>query len=520
MIRSTILPLTVGAALVPTIAAQTPTAIQAGNIVVVQKGSAGGGWDAVGNVSPSFVIEHAPFTGAIVQTIAMPNSNTTYGNPAPTGANRNFSQKTRSSTTGYLTVSADGRYLILCGYDDDLNGGDPQDFSTPSIASTADRVIGRIDIITGEIDTSTAFPELSGSVMRSACSDDGSRYWAVGNFDANGTLRYADHGATTSTSPSGINENLRCIDMNDLGDAVGQTLMITSQSGSSGKLYGASPAGLSVLGPTTYSILTGIDASVSLGAADPYDFWVANPSTVYLAVNDPNNSDGGVQKWTFNGTSWDFQYSLSGPGLTNTRMGARGVTGIVRNGTPEIWFTGEETTFVTHLAFVADMGAGSNSAIILATEPSGTDYAGVRIVPTQAIRNDLNLDGTPSGNVTGGCGASELQVTGPGLTGSEMNYRVTNTAGFPAINFGFTSFPGGIPFTPVSANPCDCTFLYGLDALIFGATATVPIPDSPAFIGAVIYAQGMDIFTPNQLCIDPIFQFPMELTDGYQFEVR
>ena len=53
-------------------------------------------------------------------------------------------------------------------------------------------------------------------------------------------------------------------------------------------------------------------ASVNLS---PENFFFANSTTLYVADGgDPKDGglgDGGLQKWTFNGTQWVFDYTLS-----------------------------------------------------------------------------------------------------------------------------------------------------------------------------------------------------------------
>src|SRR5438046_7746397 len=65
-----------------------------------------------GSAAAVVIEERNPTTGAIVQTIAMPT--------AVSGSNRRVTASGSATTEGYLSVSADGQYLIVTGYDADV----------------------------------------------------------------------------------------------------------------------------------------------------------------------------------------------------------------------------------------------------------------------------------------------------------------------------------------------------------------------------------------------------------------
>src|SRR5439155_21681203 len=105
-------------------------AVTAGDLVVyrVADGSA-----ALGSAATAvFVDEYTP-SGTLVQSIAMPT--------AVTGSNKRLTASGSATNEGFLTLSSDGKYLALTGYDAALG--------TAGVATTTSaavqRVIGRVD---------------------------------------------------------------------------------------------------------------------------------------------------------------------------------------------------------------------------------------------------------------------------------------------------------------------------------------------------------------------------------------
>src|SRR5262249_60548949 len=94
-----------------------------------------------------------------------------------TGATTLFTDSGSATSDGFLNLSTNGQYLLLAGYRAAI--GTANVVSTTSAASP--RVIGRITVATGAVDTSTALTDAySGNNIRSATSDDGTRFWTGG----------------------------------------------------------------------------------------------------------------------------------------------------------------------------------------------------------------------------------------------------------------------------------------------------------------------------------------------------
>src|SRR5262249_41627979 len=146
-----------------------------------------------------FLDEYTP-TGILVQSIALPTT--------AFGVNHRLTASGTATSEGLLTLSADGQYLMLTGYDADLG--------TAGIAGTSSatvqRVVGRVDA-SGPIDTSTALTDAAtGNNIRSVASTDGVDIWVTG---AGGGIRFTTLGASTSTQFSTTVTNLRQVDIFD-----------------------------------------------------------------------------------------------------------------------------------------------------------------------------------------------------------------------------------------------------------------------------------------------------------------
>jgi len=142
-----------------------------GNLVVYRVGD---GSAVLTNAATAVFLDEYTPAGALVQSVAMPT--------AVNGSHRILTGSGTATSEGLLTLSSDGQYLVLAGYDATLG--------TISVANTAsaavNRVIGRVDGAAA-IDTTTALTDAySGTAgtagnPRGAVSTDGMNFWTSGN---------------------------------------------------------------------------------------------------------------------------------------------------------------------------------------------------------------------------------------------------------------------------------------------------------------------------------------------------
>jgi hypothetical protein len=307
--------------------------------------------------NPVFIDEFSP-TGTLVRSIPLPSS----------GAGHKAIASGTATSEGLITLSTNGKYLLATGYDIALPN------TTSLTASTAARVVARVDA-SGNIDTTTALTDFAvGNNPRGVASVDGTSFWVTG---AAGGERFATLGATTSTQLSTTVVNLR-----QTGIFGGQ-LFVTTSSGSAVRL-GTVGSGLPTTAGQTITNLPAFETSGS-----PYAFFFADLDgtpgldTVYV-VDDTASAPGGLSKYSLVAGSW------IGNGTVGTPADSyRGVTGVVSGSTVTLFTTrkgGSGATGGGEFAMIVD-SSGYNQAIagtpsLLAMAATNTAFRGVALAPT------------------------------------------------------------------------------------------------------------------------------------------
>ena len=138
-----------------------------GDLVVYR---AGDGAAALGSAATAVFLDEYDISGALVQSVPMPT--------AVSGSNKRLTCSGSSTSEGLMTLSADGQFLMVTGYDADVG--------TAAVAGTTaaatNRVVGRVNAA-ANIDTTTALTDaFSGGTanIRGACSTNGTDIWAAG----------------------------------------------------------------------------------------------------------------------------------------------------------------------------------------------------------------------------------------------------------------------------------------------------------------------------------------------------
>ncbi len=455
-------PLSVLSLLTAAALSQAPLTI--GNIFVVRVGD---GLAPLTNGAVATFVEEYTSTGTFVQSIPMPT--------AVVGANQPLTNAGTSTSEGFLNLSANGQYLTLAGYS--ALPGTLAIVATPSL--TTPRVIGRISL-TAAIDTSTTITDgYSAGNIRSVVSGDGTNFWTSGNASANAGVRFATLGGSTTVGiNAGAPSNTRVA-----GIYNGQLYTTSSSTG----YYSVCSVGVGVptVGPATISVLTGLPVTVGPSA---YDFWFADPQTLYIADDRVVASNGGIHKYALVAGTWTLQYIMQAPGTA----GCRGLSGWKQNGVTTLW-----ATTGSQLVSVIDVGVGS-VVTSLAAAPTNTAFRGVRYLGKATTLQRLPAT----------CGAADIIATGNGEIGTDLITTVLNPLGFAFVGYGLTSFGPGLPF-------CNCTVLHDFSFLAGGPQSTLSLPFTPSLIGLQLRIQGLDFLAPGG-CPDPLFT----LTDGYEVTIQ
>lgn len=455
------------ALLAPLAFAQGPLTI--GNLVAVRIGDATASGTSA--ACPMFLDEYTT-AGTLVQSIPLPTT--------PSGLNWACTNTGTGTSAGQLNVSSNGLYLTVAGYDAPV--GTATVATTP--VATVRRVIARVDI-NGTVDTSTGLTDAYDvGNIRGVVSDDGLRFWTTGNVQLTGGTRFiANIGASTSIQVnSGSPDNCR-----QIGIFHGDLYL----SAASGTTQGVAQVGIGLPTAPLSAPIAALPGFPTVPGPSSYDFYFANPSTLYVA-DDQTGGAGGIQKWVRNAGTWTKAYTLA----LNASTGCTGVTGYTLNGTTTLFATaisGNNTQIVT----VVDNGAGSPVTSI-AGVPAAGRLRGIRFLakPSNTQRYPV------------GCGTTGFKVTGNAELGSDMFVSVTGSAfNFSLIGYGF--LPAFVPF-------CNCTIAHEWQVFFAAQDHTLNIsPAWGASLGLPIYVQAIDLLAAGG-CSDPF----LTLTDAAQFTVQ
>ncbi len=316
----------------------------------------GDGQSALSAASTAGFVEERRVDGTLVATLALPT--------AASGANQPFTLAGTASSEGALALSSSGQFLTAAGY-----ATPPGTASVAATtAATVFRAVARIDIA-GNVDTSTSFSTAeSGSNPRSAISLDGSGFWLAG---AGGVW----YGLTTAATQSGTEvlatapENVRWLEI------FGGQLYGSSGSNGFTNVFSIG-SGLPVTINQTATPLPGLPTT----GASPYGFVlfdldaaVAGNDTLYLT---DDGAGAGVQKWTFDGSTWTPGETLN----LSPPVGFRGLAGFASGGTVTLMASTAETG-TDRLVMFVDAGVSTPTATVVATSPVNTMFRGVALSP-------------------------------------------------------------------------------------------------------------------------------------------
>jgi hypothetical protein len=369
MIRKTLCVVLALAACVALANAVLAGPISVGNLVVVRVGD---GSAALSSAATAAFLDEFTTAGASVQSIALPTTVAASGNRA-------LNLNGTATSEGFLTQSTNFQYLTLGGYNKALGGANP----ASDTAATTNRVVGRVEISTGTIDTTTSLDDAyNGSNIRSATSTNGTDIWTGGNAGsgqgASAGVKYTTLGATTGS-----------IRLNDGGSNMRVVNIFNGQlyvSSATGTFQGVSTVGTGI--PTSgvqTNTLTLLPGFPTASGPSSYDFWFKDASTLYVADDRAIASGGGIQKWTFDGSIWTLQYTLNS-GLS---AGARGLAATLDGSGDAVLYATTGAALVT----VTDTGAASAFST-LASAPTNTAFRGVElIVPEPASLALVSLAG-------------------------------------------------------------------------------------------------------------------------------
>jgi hypothetical protein len=390
------------------------SAFTPGDLVVYRVGTGSAALSSA--ATPVALDEYAPTGGSPVNTINLP---TTSVSP-----NHALTASGSASSEGLLTLSPNGDFLALTGYDAAVG--------TTKIAGTAaattPRTVGIVNDA-GTVDTSTALTDFAdGNNPRSAVTEDGSEVWVGG---AAGGVRYAADGASTSTTLNDSQTNVR-----EVSIVNGQ--LYFSADPTKGP-YSIASVGT---GTPTADGQTITSLPFSSAPAEPYGYAFLTlgtgtaPDTLYVA----DNSAGAVVKYGLESGTWTQEGSVAVTG------GVDGLTANDVNGTAEVFVTTNGGGTGGALYEIADSsgqgGTLSGTAQLLASAGTNQTFRGVAFAPGTQIGTG---PGTPpvTPSITTADTSLEGSINDPtnptlGLTVSDPDYdagqlQVTASSSNPSV---------------------------------------------------------------------------------------
>ena len=336
-----------------------------GNLVVVRIGDGTAALSAA--ATATFLDQYTP-GGALVNTTAL-------GTTAATSGNRALTNSGAAGSEGALSISPDGRFLALGGYN--ATAGTAGIAATTSTA--VNRVVGVVNISTGAVDTTTALSDAyNTNNIRSAVYNGGNIYTSgtSNGTPATGGTRLTTLGGTTSTQISSTVNNTRVVNIFN-----GQ--LYTSSASGSNIGINTVGTGTPITNGQTTALLSG-----TATATNAYAFVFLNRNgstgvdTLYVA-----DQTAGLLKFSSadGGSTFTARGSIAGSltGITAVNNGAS-VTLFATNGTSGA--TGTNTVGGNNIVAITDTGAfdaslTGGSFTTLATASTSTVFRGIQFIP-------------------------------------------------------------------------------------------------------------------------------------------
>jgi len=350
---------------------------------------------------PLFFDEFSQGTGTATryQTIALP---TVVG--SGTGARAVTDYYRNDYLTGYMSLSADGQFLVTTGYNSAVGTADPAGSGT---GTDPRRPLALLDM-DGTLTTNVTYRWSSSTAQRSVAAPSIDKYYIVTDSSAQGT-RFTERTGSTNIAqqtPSNSAGRIHAAAHRVVRIFENRLFLSTGSTASGGPglllvdgpgLPTASTSTAFSLGVTPFAVTASSspEGFYMLDATDGVGFGGTNLDTAYVALSDAgtNPATAGLQKWTYDGSSWSLAYTLA----RNTGFHGVDFAGFDSNGDAILYATTGYTQDINgsiqnFLLRVVDDGAAF-SWTTAATSPLNTYFRGVSVVPEPGAASVLLLAG-------------------------------------------------------------------------------------------------------------------------------
>ena len=314
-----------------------------GNLAVLRVGD---GVESLSSHGNSIYIDQFTTNGALVSSVAVPDH-----------ATNSLLTSGSASSEGALTRSADGRLLVIAGYN--IAYTNSSSSLANSSSATVPRALGVLDSAGNFALVALTTNQYSGNNLRSGTTDGRGNYWGAG---ANSGTFYFGDAATNTIQTSVANSSVIQV--------LGGNLFFGTSKTTPGiwKISGTPVA------PVSANLFLGTGAGSS-----PYAFaFNPNFTTAYIA-DDTLAGGGGVQRWDFAGNTWTKICAFTS--LTN--IGARGLAVDFSGALPVIYATTAEAAN-NRLVTLTDTGADA-ALTTLAVSGVNQLFRGVTFAPITGL---------------------------------------------------------------------------------------------------------------------------------------
>jgi hypothetical protein len=341
-----------------TITAFAQTPFIPGNLVVVQVGS---GAQPLSNRSQVIKLIEITTSGTIVQTIELP-----YTTAMATSGNNRITTQGSSSNDANMTLSANGQYFVLPGYNSDTG------IATISGAAGVHRTLCRV-AMNGTWDTKTLvdIPKSTGNA-RGAASNDGNQFYLVGS---NLGVRYVPYGSTGTLNDTSITVSTT-VTNNRTIQAWGGDLIVGTGSGAVrvGRI-----AGFPTTANQTMVQFPGVPTSITANNVY-FTNLPGGPAGFNTMYFSSDAAPSGIRKYCLNTTTnnWDSV------GIFNTGVTYRGMTASTSGSTVTIYAVSGNSPIHNFVDATGYNGSPSAIPVTVLAAPTNTAFRGIQMVPSSS----------------------------------------------------------------------------------------------------------------------------------------
>lgn len=297
-----------------------------------------------------------------------------------------------ATSNGYFTRAQNSTALITPGYDANVG--------TASVAGSNPATINRsVGVVAydGTVNSSTGFNNGPSNNFRSAVGDGFNNFWVAtaGTGSTSGIMHISssNFGSVTAATDVlfGNIRNLRIFN-NSLFVSSGAT------AGPGFGIHLIGNVGTLPTSLTTSTLLLGTETS-GTGNPSPYSYWLFdNPlngnnwngtgfDTLYVADDRTAANGGGLQRWVFDGTSWNLTGTTTfevTPGVFQSFRGLAASIDTTGQPTVSLWLTTAAASgnqLVTLTDTLTPVSGTFSAFTSLATAPANTVFRGLDFTP-------------------------------------------------------------------------------------------------------------------------------------------